>query len=51
MPLKEKTLKDTSSKKRSSKKCKTIEGGSSNVEGDQKCTLWIKKKYWTSFNR
>ena len=30
-----KTLKDASSKKRSSKKCKAIEGGNSNVEGDQ----------------
>ena len=30
-----KTLKDASSKKRSSKKCTPIEGSSSNVEGDQ----------------
>ena len=30
-----KTLKDASSKKRSSKKCTPIEGSGSNVEGDQ----------------
>ena len=38
-----KTLKDASSKKHSSKKCTPIEGSGSNVEGDQLCTVWIKK--------